>query len=100
MLGFKVTSKGISTSSSASHNSSPWTRFLGESDEFFNFRAMSVPQAQHKLGTIGEIYSVNFLCGPVGLYDIFTRQKTKALFPLLIIMARLLRSLGRNVSIN
>ena len=55
---------------------------------------MSVSQAQHKRGTMGEINSINFLCGPAGLYNMFTRQKTKALFPQLNIMARSLRSLG------
>ena len=42
---------------------------------------MSVSQAQHKLGTTGEINSINFLGGPAGLYDMFTKQKIKALFP-------------------
>ena len=64
VLRFKVTSKALSTSSSASLSSPPWTRCTGRTDEFFNFRTMSVPQAQHKLGTIGEINSMNFLCGP------------------------------------
>ena len=60
-LGLNVTSKGISKSSPASLNSSPWTRFIGTSDELFNFRTMSVSQAQHKLDTIGEINSINSL---------------------------------------
>ena len=54
MLGLKVISKAISTSSPASLYSSPSTSFIGTSDEFFNFRAMSVSQAQN---TIGEINS-------------------------------------------
>ena len=53
MLELKVASKAISTSSPASLNSLPSTSFMGTSDEFLNFRAMSVSQAQHKLDTIG-----------------------------------------------
>ena len=61
MLGLRVTSEAISTSSPASLNSSPWTGFIGTPDEFFNFRIMSVSQAQHKLDTIGEVNSINSL---------------------------------------
>ena len=60
-LRLKVTSKAISTSSPAALKSSPWTRFLGTSNEFFNFRNFSVSQAQHKLDTIGEMNSINSL---------------------------------------
>ena len=42
---------------------------------------LSAWQAQHKRGTIGEINSISFLGGPAGLYDMFMRQKTKALLP-------------------
>ena len=61
VLGLKVTSKAISMSFPASLNSSPWTRFIGTSDEFFNFRTMSVSQAEHKLDTTDEINSINSL---------------------------------------
>ena len=61
MLGLKVTSKAISTSSPVSLNSLPSTSFIGTSDEFFNFRAMPVSQAQHKLDKIGEINLINSL---------------------------------------
>ena len=50
--------------------------------------------SQHKLGTIGEINSINFSGGQAELDDMFMRQKTKATFPQLNIVARLLRSLG------
>ena len=60
---------------------------------FFNFRTMSVSQAQHKTDIIGEINSLNSLC-PAGM---FTRQKTKSLFLRLNVMARLLRSLGQSM---
>ena len=61
MLGFKVTSRAISTSSPASLNSSPCTRFIGTSYESSKFRTMLLSQAQHKYDTIGEINSINFL---------------------------------------
>ena len=61
MLGLKVASKAISTSSPASLNSLPSTSFIGTSDKFLNFRVMSVSQAQHKLDTIGEINLINSL---------------------------------------
>ena len=61
VFGLKATSKAISTSSPASLNSLPSTRFIGTSDEFLNFRTMSVSQVQHKLDTIGGINSINSL---------------------------------------
>ena len=61
VLELKVASKAISTSSPASLNSLPSTSFIGTSDEFLNFWAMSVSQAQHKLDTTGEINLINSL---------------------------------------
>ena len=60
--------------------SPPWTRFLCASEEFFNFRTLSVWQAQHKLGAIGEINSINFLDGPAGLYSLGNPSKDRQRF--------------------
>ena len=89
VLGLKVTSKTISTSSPASLNSSPWTRFIGTSDEFFNLRAMSVSQAQHKLDTISEINSINSLWSSRTVRHVYETEDEVSV-PRLNVMARLL----------
>ena len=87
MLGLKVKSKAISTSFPASLNSSPWTRFVGTSDEFFDFKTMSASQAQHKLDTVGEINSINSFWSSRTVRHVYEKEE-KVSVPWLNVMAR------------
>ena len=94
MLGLKVASKAISMSSPASLNSLPSTSFIGTSDEFFNLRAMTVSEAQHKLDTISEINLIYSLWSSRAVQHAYD-TKNKVSIPPANVMMLLLRSLGR-----
>ena len=80
--------------SAASLNSLSSTNFTGTSDEFFNFRAMSVSQAQQKLDTISEINSINSLWSRKTVRHVYETEDKISVPPRLNVMALLLRSLG------